>query len=106
MTHRYRFISEHHASYGVTRLCRVLAVRRQGYYEWLAARPARAQRAEAEDQPAAEIRAVHGEHKAAYGSPRIAPGCAAAAGGSTVSASSGSCASTASSVTPGADAGR
>ena len=42
MTYRYRFISEHHATYGVARLCRVLAVsRRQGYYEWLAAQPAR-----------------------------------------------------------------
>jgi hypothetical protein len=42
MIHRYRFISEHRATYGVTRLCRVLAVpRRQGYYEWLAAQPAR-----------------------------------------------------------------
>ena len=37
LTDRYRFISEHHATYGVARLCRVLAVkRRQGYYEWLA----------------------------------------------------------------------
>jgi hypothetical protein len=36
MIHRYRFISEHHARYGVARLCRVLAVpRRQGYYEWV-----------------------------------------------------------------------
>jgi hypothetical protein len=26
MTYRYRCISEHHASYGVARLCRVLAV--------------------------------------------------------------------------------
>jgi hypothetical protein len=34
MTYRYRFISEHVASYGVARLCRVLAVpRRQGYHE-------------------------------------------------------------------------
>jgi hypothetical protein len=46
LTGRYRFISEHADVYGVTRLCRVLAVkRRQGYYEWLAAatagRPAR-----------------------------------------------------------------
>ena len=73
MIHRYRFISEHHATYGVTRLCRVLAVpRRQGYYEWLAAQPARQERAEAEDQLATEIRAVHGEHRGAYGSPRIA----------------------------------
>src|SRR5215218_2353069 len=73
MIHRYRFISEHHATYGVTRLCRVLAVpRRQGYYEWLAAQPARRQRAEVEDELAVEIRTIHGEHKGAYGSPRIA----------------------------------
>ena len=72
MIHRYRFISEHHAAYGVTRLCRVLAVgRRQGYYEWVAAQPARQERAEAEDALAAEIRAIHGEHKGSYGSPRV-----------------------------------
>ena len=73
MTCRYRFISEHHATYGVTRLCRVLAVpRRQGYYEWLAAQPARQERAEAEDELAGEIRAIHGEHQGRYGSPRVA----------------------------------
>lgn len=72
MIHRYRFISEHHATYGVTRLCRVLAVkRRQGYYEWLAAQPARQQRAEADDELAAQIRAIHAEHKGGYGSPRV-----------------------------------
>src|SRR5215218_7844208 len=73
MTCRYRFISEHHAFYGVTRLCRVLAVpRRQGYYEWLAAQPARQERAEAEDELAGEIGAIHAEHKGRYGSPRVA----------------------------------
>ncbi|WP_433605704.1 IS3 family transposase [Dactylosporangium sp. CA-139114] len=72
MIHRYRFISEHHATYGVTRLCRVLAVgRRQGYYEWVAAQPARQQRAEAEDDLATEIRTIHGEHHGSYGSPRV-----------------------------------
>jgi transposase InsO family protein len=72
MTLRYRFISEHHATYGVTRVCRVLAVpRRQGYYEWLAAQPARQQRAEADDDLAAEIRAIHSEHNGSYGSPRV-----------------------------------
>ena len=61
MTHRYRFISAHHAVYGVTRLCRVLAVpRRQGYYEWLAAEPARRQRVQADDDLAGQIRAIHG----------------------------------------------
>ncbi|GIF45457.1 IS3 family transposase [Actinoplanes xinjiangensis] len=72
MIHRYRFISEHHAVYGVTRLCRVLAVkRRQGYYEWLAAAPARRRREQAEEQLTAQIRAIHGEHRNAYGSPRV-----------------------------------
>jgi transposase InsO family protein len=72
MIHRYRFISDHHAVYGVARLCRVLAVkRRQGYYEWLAAQPARQARADAEDELAGEIRAIHAEHKGGYGSPRV-----------------------------------
>ena len=73
MTYRYRFISEHHANYGVARLCRVLAVpRRQGYYEWLAGQSARQARAGADDQLADQIRAIHGAHKGAYGSPRVA----------------------------------
>jgi transposase InsO family protein len=72
MIHRYRFISCHHATYGVARLCRVLAVkRRQGYYEWLAAQPTRQQRAQADDDLEAEIRAIHGEHQGRYGSPRV-----------------------------------
>jgi transposase InsO family protein len=72
LTGRYRFISEHHATYGVARLCRVLAVkRRQGYYEWLAAQPARQEREQAEEQLVAEIRAIHGEHRGGYGSPRV-----------------------------------
>ena len=72
MTHRYRFISEHHAVYGVARLCRVLAVRRrQGYYEWLAAQPARQERERAEQDLVAEIRAIHTQHQGRYGSPRV-----------------------------------
>lgn len=72
MTHRYRFISEHHATYGVTRLCRVLAVpRRQGYYEWLASQPARQRRAQADDDLAEDIRAIHARHQGRYGSPRV-----------------------------------
>jgi transposase InsO family protein len=72
LIHRYRFISAHGATYGVARLCRILAVpRRQGYYEWLAAQPARQQRADADDDLAAEIRSIHGQHRGAYGSPRV-----------------------------------
>jgi transposase InsO family protein len=71
MTSRYRFISTHRATYGVTRLCRVLAVRRQGYYEWLDAAQARAERERAEEALAAEIAAIHVAHRQAYGSPRV-----------------------------------
>lgn len=72
MIHRYRFISLHHATYGVARLCRVLAVkRRQGYYEWLAAQPARQEREQAEETLLEQIRAIHAEHQGRYGSPRV-----------------------------------
>jgi transposase InsO family protein len=71
MTHRYRFISAHRATFGVQRLCRVLHVRRQGFYEHLAAEPARKARAEAEEDLAGEITAIHTAHNKAYGSKRI-----------------------------------
>jgi transposase InsO family protein len=68
---RYRFISTHRAEYGVTRLCRVLRVRRQGFYEYLDAAEARVERERAEDALAAEITAIHAAHRQAYGSPRV-----------------------------------
>jgi transposase InsO family protein len=71
LTHSYRFISEHRALFGVARLCRVLDVRRPGFYEWLAAAPARAERAAQDDQLATEIAEVHTEHRGAYGRPRV-----------------------------------
>lgn len=72
MTSRWRFISDHRAEFGVQRLCRVLRVRRQGFYEWLAGEPARTERAAAENDLAAEITAIHREHRGGYGSPRVA----------------------------------
>lgn len=45
--------------------------RRQGYYEWLAAQPARQQRAAADDELEGQIRAIHAEHRGSYGSPRV-----------------------------------
>lgn len=71
MTCSYRFISEHRDAFGVARLCRVLDVRRPGYYEWLAAAPVRTQWAAEEDRLAAEITAIHATHRGAYGSPRV-----------------------------------
>ena len=71
MSYRYRFISEHRATYGVKRLCRVLGLRRQGFHEWVAAEQARAARAEAEAELVALIGTIHAEHRGAYGVPRI-----------------------------------
>ena len=71
MTHRYRFIYAHRATYGVQRMCRVLNIRRQGYYEWLDAAPARAERQRAEDDLAKEITEIHTVHRKAYGSKRV-----------------------------------
>jgi transposase InsO family protein len=71
MTGRYRFISAHRGQYTVARSCRVLNVRRQGFYEWLDAADARAARTAADDQLAAEITAIHAEHRGAYGSKRV-----------------------------------
>ncbi|WP_209616348.1 IS3 family transposase [Saccharothrix coeruleofusca] len=74
MTRSYRFISAHRAVFGVTRLCRVLGVRRPGFYEWLAAAPTRTQRAKADERLAAEIAEiaeVHAGRRGAYGRPRI-----------------------------------
>ncbi|MEV6906053.1 transposase [Amycolatopsis sp. NPDC051071] len=47
LTCSYRFISEHRATSGVALPCRVLSVRRPGFYEWIAAAPVRAAHAAA-----------------------------------------------------------
>jgi transposase InsO family protein len=71
MIHRYRFISEHRAEFGVQRLCLVLKLRRQGFYEWLAGEPARVERAGHDEELASVITEIHGAHRGAYGRPRI-----------------------------------
>jgi transposase InsO family protein len=71
LTRSYRFISEHRDAFGVARLCRVLRVRRPGFYEWLAAAPTRAERATEDHRLAREITEVHVEHRGAYGRPRV-----------------------------------
>ncbi|KDN24108.1 IS3 family transposase [Amycolatopsis rifamycinica] len=71
MIYRYRFISEHRATYGVKRLCQVLGLRRQGFHEWVAAEAVRARRAEAEAELVTLIAKIHAEHRSAYGVPRI-----------------------------------
>ncbi|MCG8921603.1 IS3 family transposase [Lentzea sp. CC55] len=71
MIHRYRFISEHRAEFGVQRLCQVLKLRRQGFYEWEAAGPARLERAGRDRDLAAVITEIHRAHHRGYGRPRI-----------------------------------
>ena len=66
---RYGFIEAHRGRWPVRLMCRVLAVSPGGYYDWRG-RPqsAKAQRREA---LIVSIKAIHGEVKARYGSPRI-----------------------------------
>ena len=65
----YRFIDEHKDQWPVRMLCETLAVSPAGYYAWRQ-RP-RSARRERQDTLLVEIRAVHAEVKARYGSPRI-----------------------------------
>nr|WP_157570734.1 IS3 family transposase [Microtetraspora malaysiensis] len=68
---RFQFVADHRDAFGVKRLCRVLAVSRSGFYQWLKAAPARAERAEADAALAEEIKRIHDEFDGTYGSPRV-----------------------------------
>ena len=65
----FRFIEEHREQWPVRLLCETLEVSPAGYYAWRD-RPTSARR-ERRDALVVEIRAVHAEVKARYGSPRI-----------------------------------
>ena len=65
----FRFIDEHREQWPVRLLCETLEVSAAGYYAWRG-RPASAQQ-QRRDTLLVEIRAVHAEVKARYGSPRI-----------------------------------
>lgn len=65
----YRFIDEHRQHWPVRLLCETLEVSPAGYYAWRS-RPANAQQ-QRRDTLLVEIRAVHAEVKARYGSPRM-----------------------------------
>lgn len=68
---RWDFISDHRALWGVKRLCLVLNVSRSGYYRHLAGAAARAERETADRAMVEQIRAIHTEHRGAYGAPRV-----------------------------------
>jgi transposase InsO family protein len=66
---RYDFVEAHRGRWPVRLMCRVLRVSPGGYYDWRG-RP-RSRRAARHDALVVAIKAVHGEVKARYGSPRI-----------------------------------
>src|SRR6516165_9979136 len=65
----YRFIDEHRQQWPVRLLCETLEVSPTGYYAWRS-RPASAQQ-QRRHTLLVEIRTVHAEVKARYGSPRM-----------------------------------
>jgi putative transposase len=65
----YRFIDDHRSDWPVRLLCETLEVSTAGYYAWRQ-RPTSA-RAQRRHVLVVEIRAIHAEVKARYGSPRI-----------------------------------
>lgn len=70
---RFQFVHEHRTRWSVKRLCAVLEVSRQGYYQWKDRAPARAARAAADAADTARIKAAHTASNGAYGAPRITP---------------------------------
>jgi transposase InsO family protein len=65
----FRFIDEHRTHWPVRLLCETLEVSPAGYYAWRQ-RP-RSEQQQRRDALMVEIRAIHQEAKARYGSPRI-----------------------------------
>jgi hypothetical protein len=53
---RFQFVEDHRGAFGVKRLCRILAVSRSGFYQWLADADARARWARADPASARSAR--------------------------------------------------
>jgi putative transposase len=66
---RFTFIDARKAEHNVSTLCRVLRVRRSGYYAWLEREESN--HTKDDRRLAVEIRAVFAEKKKRYGSPRV-----------------------------------
>ncbi len=65
----FRFIDRHRGQWPVRLLCEALEVSPAGYYAWR--RRPRGARQERRDALLVEVRAIHAEAKARYGSPRV-----------------------------------
>ena len=66
---KFEFIDEHRGEFGVSAMCRVLDVTRQGYYQWLA-RPVSAHDLR-DAELAAEVAEVYEEGRRIYGAPKV-----------------------------------
>ena len=65
----YELVDSEKAAFPVSMLCEAVGVSRSAYYAWLKSPPSK--RALANERLLAEIRAIHTEHQARYGSPRM-----------------------------------
>ncbi|MBK8943572.1 MAG: IS3 family transposase [Polyangiaceae bacterium] len=66
---KYAFIAEKQVAFPVAALCRVLAVSRSGFYDFVA--EPETERVRRDSSLAAKTRAVFAEHQGRYGSPRV-----------------------------------
>jgi transposase InsO family protein len=66
---RFRFVEAEKANYPVCTLCRILKVRRSGFYAWCK-RP-ESERSRTDKQLSVEVRSLFKANKRRYGSPRI-----------------------------------
>lgn len=65
----YQFIFNHQDQFPLKRLCRVLSIRRSGYYGWLTSMPGKWSQENA--KLLQELQKIHGQNCQIYGSPRI-----------------------------------
>lgn len=66
---RYRFMKEHRGKFSNAAMCRVLEVSVSGYYTWQCR--SNSARADANEALLEQIKTVHKESRATYGSPRV-----------------------------------
>ena len=65
----FAWIEERHDEWPITVLCRVLGVSRSGFYAWRSRDASAAE--ERREELTAEVKEIHAQVKARYGSPRI-----------------------------------
>lgn len=71
---RFQFVADHQDAFEVKRLCEVIEIARSSYYAWVAATPARAERAAADAVLAEKIRVIQEPKQGgdrAYRAPRV-----------------------------------